>query len=98
LKNQMVSHIAAWRAMRQFVFQHRCLTPPAGSVAPFRMPVCSTTRAKSAIVSIRDRLFIDDRRLRLSRLPDFWQVAAGQDCQEARCHAASKRTRKRLAK
>jgi hypothetical protein len=32
---------------------------------------------------VRDRLFVDGRRLRLSRLPDFRQVAAGQDCQKA---------------
>jgi hypothetical protein len=25
---------------------------------------------------VRDRLFVDDRRLRLSRLPDCWQVMA----------------------
>jgi hypothetical protein len=35
---------------------------------------------------VGDRLFIDDRRLWLSSLPDFRQVAAGQDCQEARSH------------
>jgi hypothetical protein len=27
---------------------------------------------------VGDRLFVDDRRLGLWRLPDFWQVAAGQ--------------------
>jgi hypothetical protein len=35
---------------------------------------------------IRDRLLIDGRRLRFSLLPDFRQVAAGRDRQEARCH------------
>jgi hypothetical protein len=35
---------------------------------------------------IRDRLFVEGGRLSLSRLPDFRQVAAGQDRQEARCH------------
>jgi hypothetical protein len=43
----------------------------------FRIPVCSTTRAKSAIVF---SLMIDG--LGLSRLPDFRQIAAGQDCRE----------------
>jgi hypothetical protein len=38
---------------------------------------CSTTRAKSAIVF---SLMIDG--LGLSRLPDFRQIAAGQDCRE----------------
>jgi hypothetical protein len=35
---------------------------------------------------IRDRLFVEGGRPSLSRLPDFRQVAAGQDRQEARCH------------
>jgi hypothetical protein len=35
---------------------------------------------------VRDRPFIDDLRLGFFRLPDFRQVAAGQDRQEARCH------------
>ena len=43
----------------------------------FRIPVCSTTRVKSAIVF---SLMIDG--LRLSRLPDFRQIAAGQDCRK----------------
>ena len=46
---------------------------------------------------IPDRLFVHDRRLRLSRLPDFRQVAAGQDCQETWCHAPSKRRAGRQA-
>lgn len=33
---------------------------------------------------IRDGLFVDGRRLKLSRLPDRRQVAAGQDREEAR--------------
>ena len=36
---------------------------------------------------VRDRLFVDGRRLRLSRLPDFRHVAAGQDREETRCHS-----------
>ena len=43
----------------------------------FRIPVCSTTRVKSAIVF---SLMIDG--LGLSRLPDFRQIAAGQDCRK----------------
>jgi hypothetical protein len=35
---------------------------------------------------VRDRLFVDDRRLRIFRLPDFRQVAAGQDREKALCH------------
>jgi hypothetical protein len=37
---------------------------------------------------VRNRLFVDGRRLGLGleRLPDGWQVAAGQDCQEAGRH------------
>jgi hypothetical protein len=46
---------------------------------------------------VRDRLFVDGRRLSLSRLPDFRQVAAAQDCQEAGRHAASKRRPERQA-
>jgi hypothetical protein len=45
---------------------------------------------------VRDRLSIDDRRLRLSRLPDFRQ-AAGQDCREAWCHDPSERKKGRQA-
>jgi len=37
----------------------------------FRIPVCSTTRVKSAIV-----FFVDGRRLRQPRLPDLRLVAA----------------------
>jgi hypothetical protein len=44
---------------------------------------------------IRDRLFVDDRRLSLSRLPDCWHVAARQDCQEALCHDQSSADRTR---
>lgn len=32
---------------------------------------------------VRDRLFVDDRRLGISRLLDFRQVAAGQDREKA---------------
>ena len=39
---------------------------------------------------IRDRLFVDGRRLSLSPLRDFRQVVAGQD-REARCHGPLKR-------
>ena len=46
---------------------------------------------------VRHRLFVDGRRLRLSRLLDFGQVAAGQDCQEAGCHGPSKRSSRREA-
>jgi hypothetical protein len=42
---------------------------------------------------IRDRLFADDRSLRLFRLPDDpRQVSTGQDCHETGCHTPSKRT------
>jgi hypothetical protein len=40
------------------------------------------------------RLFVDNRRLGLSRLPDFRQVATGQ---EAACHDPSKRKPRRQA-
>jgi hypothetical protein len=56
-----------------------------GLVAALRrskMPVCSTTRGE-----IHDGLFFDGRRLSLSRLPDFRQISAGQDRQEAGCHS-----------
>src|SRR5712691_5596559 len=36
---------------------------------------------------VRDRLFIDGRRLNIIRLPNFGHVTAGQDWQEARYHA-----------
>jgi hypothetical protein len=36
------------------------------------MPVCPTT-----LREVCDRRFVDDRELRLSRLPDFRQIAAG---------------------
>jgi hypothetical protein len=39
---------------------------------------------------IRDRVLVDGRRLGFSRLPDFRQVAAGQDRHEARCHPSIK--------
>jgi hypothetical protein len=35
---------------------------------------------------VRDGLFVDDRRLRLSWLLDLRQVAAGQDREETRYH------------
>jgi hypothetical protein len=36
---------------------------------------------------IRDRLFVDGRRLGLEQLPDLRQVAAGQDREETKCHS-----------
>jgi hypothetical protein len=42
---------------------------------------------------VRDRPGVDGRRLKL--LPDFPQVSAGQDGQEAGFHARSKRTPQR---
>jgi hypothetical protein len=44
-------------------------------------PLCLVPRCPSA-----PPLFVDDRWLRLSRLPDFRQVAAGQDGEEAGYH------------
>src|SRR4029077_3455911 len=35
---------------------------------------------------VSDRLFVDDRRLRVSLLPDLWQVAAGQNGDEMGVH------------
>src|SRR5712664_4073091 len=46
---------------------------------------------------IRDRLFVDDRRLSLSRLPDCWHVAARQDCQE-RCATTNQARTERVRK
>ena len=46
---------------------------------------------------IRNGLFVDGRRFRLSRLPDFRQVSSGQDRAEAGCYGLSKRRRERLA-
>jgi hypothetical protein len=54
-----------------------------------RIPVCSTRRVKSAIVF--SLMIDDDRRLSFSRLPDFRQVAAGQNCKKTACHTPSKR-------
>jgi hypothetical protein len=34
------------------------------------------------VTSVRDCLFVDGRRLRLAWLPNFRQVAAGQDCRK----------------
>jgi hypothetical protein len=53
------------------------------------------TRAKNSGLlnharEIRDRLFVDGRRLGLARLPDYRQVAAGQDCEEVRWHALTR--------
>src|SRR5258706_5513174 len=36
---------------------------------------------------VRDHLFVDGRRLRLSRLPDLRHVAAGQDREQTRGHS-----------
>jgi hypothetical protein len=46
---------------------------------------------------IRDRLFVHGRRLRLLRLPDLRQVAAGQEREEAGGHATSTRSVERSA-
>ena len=46
---------------------------------------------------IRNRLFVDDRPFRLSRLPDLRQVTPGQDCQKAGAIPQSKRRHHELA-
>jgi hypothetical protein len=46
---------------------------------------------------VRDRLFIDGRRLRGTRLLNFRQIAAGQEDKEAGYHKASKRRPEGLA-
>jgi hypothetical protein len=46
---------------------------------------------------IRDRLFVDDRRLSFFRLPNLRQVVAGEDRQETACRAPLKRSPQRQA-
>jgi hypothetical protein len=56
------------------------------------------TRLLNDTRKVRDRLLVDDRGLRLSRLPgDLRQVSTGQYRQEAGCHGPSKRRSDRLA-